>query len=211
MNPIKLLLIAALALLTTATARGDDQMNLTITLDELGDADIEMTMTMSAQQWQRWKQMYGGNPSMLRRDMGQLVGMYDVGKIDLEQDEMQRTMTMTVEARGVADYHGDGEYTVELEDEFGRGDLSGETFTFAYNQRDEDGGMFVKQRVVLPGAAQDIEQRTDSAGDPVLAYTLPAAEVEPVSTGPSWPLLIGGAVAFLLGLGLMPLSVLGKS
>ncbi|MEM7809532.1 MAG: hypothetical protein AAF561_15595 [Planctomycetota bacterium] len=212
MKHLFLFVVAALLLLV-ATARaqvGQTQvmpMTIDIELDELGDATIRFQMTMNAQQWQGWKQQYGDNPSLLRRDMGQFVSQYVVDDFDLDQDDMDRTMVMTIKARGVARHRGDGSYELELEPGMGSGNEQDNGTTFIYNYtQEEDAGvlMTVTQTIKLPEDVEDASERTDSAGRPVLAY-----EVD-VDTGSGGGFLtIAGIVLLVLGLAVVPFAFVG--
>ncbi len=213
MNKITFAFLAVLAFALPASAQVAPQVDvmpvdISIELDELGDAAISFEMKMSAKGWAAWKQQYGDNPSLLRRDMGQFVSQYVVDDFDLEQDEMDRTMKMSVAARGVARHRGDGRYEFELEPEMGDGEPDDAARVFRYNYTQSEGPtavMLMNLKVALPDGAEAATQRTDSAGRPVLAY---AVDVD--TGGGRTMLLIGGIVLTVVGLGILPAAFMGS-
>lgn len=184
-------------------------VDVVIELDPLGDANVSYAMTMTAKQWQAWKQMYGGNPSLLRRDMGKLVSQYATEDFDLEQNEMERKMQLSLRGRGVSRHLGGGRYELELEPEMRTGDIidGGREVRFDYLQDNGPGSVMMMDQIIkLPEGVRDVEQRTDSAGRPVLAY-----EVDVDDGSPGVALLVIGIVSLLAGLALLPLAFVGKS
>jgi hypothetical protein len=183
-------------------------MKIDIALNDLGDATITFEMSMTAQQWAAWKKQYGDNPSLLRREMSGFVSQYVVDDFDLEQDDMARTMKMTVKARGVARHLGGGEYELELEPHMGTGDPEdgGQSFRFNYTEpQDATSLITVNQEITLPDDVEEPEQGTNSSGKPVLSY-----RVDVDDGGTNLWLLIIGIIVTLAGLAMLPLAFSGR-
>ncbi len=210
---MKRLLFLVLCLSFAAEARGVGQqvdvlpVDCVIDVDALGNATFDFKMSMNAKQWQAWKQQYGGNPSLLRRDMGQFVSQYVVDDFDLNQDDMNRTMTMTIKAKGVSRHRGDGRYELELEKVMGNGNAQddGRTFRFSYTEPQGPGSvMLMTTEIKLPDGAEGTSQRTDSAGRPVLAYQVD------VDTGSGGTFLtVAGILLLVGGLAFLPFAFVG--
>jgi hypothetical protein len=205
------LLLAAGNVCAQAAAVETLPVKMVISLDALGDAEITFEMEMSAKQWQAWKQQYGENPSLLRRDMGQFVSAYAVDDFDLDQDDMDRRMTMTIKASGVARHLGDGRYELELEPEMKTGEIidGGREVRFDYTQSNGPGSVMLMDQIVkLPDGATGVEQSTDSTGTPVIEYQVP---IDFGGGGGSIVLLVLGILLTVGGLAVLPIAFLGGS
>lgn len=162
---------------------------ITFTIDEQGDADVQVVMNMNAAQWQNWQQVYGGGRvSVLKREMVRSLAPYFVENFGYEQDDINRTSRITMAAKGVAEYRGDGEWLGEM-------DMKNPSITnvsdnvFLFTTSTMEGGLLMQQnqRVVLPKDAHSIEHDEDAFGNAIFRYQRPATE----HGGLPWMLIVG--------------------
>jgi hypothetical protein len=162
---------------------------ITFTIDEQGDAQVEVTMKMNAAQWQNWQQVYGGGRvSVLKREMVRSLAPYFVENFGYEQDDINRTSRITMAARGVTEYQGDGVWRGEMDmKDPSITDVSDNVFLFTTSTM--EGGLLMQQnqRVVLPEDAHSIEHDEDAFGNAIFRYQRPATE----QAGLPWMLIVG--------------------
>jgi len=162
---------------------------ITFTIDERGDAQVEVTMKMNAAQWQNWQQVYGsGRVSVLKREMVRSLAPYFVENFGYEQDDINRTSRITMAAKGVTEYQGDGVWRGEMDmKDPSITDVSDNVFLFTTSTM--EGGLLMQQnqRVVLPEDAHSIEHDEDAFGNAIFRYQRPAGE----QAGLPWMLIVG--------------------
>ena len=192
-----LFLLTLLGLLLSGIAPAQAQespgltQEITFTINEHGDAHVEVAMKMNAAQWQNWQQMYGGGrASVLKREMVRSLAPYFVENFGYEQDDMNRTSRITMAAKGVTEYEGNGVWRGEM-------DMKDPSITnvsdnvFLFTTSTMEGGLLMQQnqRVVLPEDAHSIKHDEDAFGNAIFRYQRSAAE----HAGLPW-MLIGGLV-----------------
>jgi hypothetical protein len=165
------------------------KQDITFTVDERGDAQVEVAMTMTAPQWQNWQQIYGGGRiSVFKREMERSLAPYFVENFGYEQDDINRSVRITLAAKGVTEYLGNGAWRGEL-------DMKDPSVTsvsqnaFLLTTSTMEGGLLVQQnqRIMLPEDAHSIEHDEDAFGNAIFRYQRPATE----QAGMPWLLLLG--------------------
>ena len=53
-------------------------MGIHAEIDDLGDCEVKLTLKMNAQEWVGWKNQYGNNPSLFKRDISKLFTQFEV-------------------------------------------------------------------------------------------------------------------------------------
>lgn len=175
------------------------EQDATLSLDAKGDAVMEVTFQLSANQWQRWKSNIGEHPDLLRRDLYRQFPGYDLHDFDLKRDDINRRATSTLKARGAATYKGSGRFEIEVEPQMKLVTHTEREWHFASSELAEQGVLF-KQTVkyVLPAGARDARLVEPPDGFRTLSYTVPVGG----GTNP-WPV-----VAAVSALGLAALTIL---
>ena len=162
---------------------------ITFTINEQGDAQVEVAMKMNAAQWQNWQQVYGGGRvSVLKREMVRSLAPYFVENFGYEQDDINRTSRITMAAKGVTEYQGDGVWRGEM-------DMKDPSITnvsdhiFLFTTSTMEGGLLMQQnqRVILPEDTHSIEHDEDAFGNAIFRYQRPASE----HAGLPWTLILG--------------------
>jgi len=189
-----------------ATAQQDTQViqqDIEVIVDSLGNADIAAKFTLPAAQWRMWKQTYGENESLLKRDFEHQYSAVVLKDIKLARDDMNRTATLSMKGEADAEYRGDGVWEVELEKGL-RGTKVSDTEWHFTKTSAEDGAVLQQNFVLkLPTGTKGTQEAVNELGVPVLKYELRAARRSPM-------LPIVGAALGLLGLVAIVLGILRK-
>jgi hypothetical protein len=194
------LLLLAAACANPAAAQQSDSVSRTINqvyqIDDLGDADIEVTFQYSASQWATWKEQYGNRPDIVLRDMRYTMATSVLENFSLEKDDVQRRATGKVKARALARYRNSGQFIIDVPKEMKL--VTGENRDWIFSFTNAVNGEIVSQtlRAKLPANAHDVH--FGSGGDfDNLTYTLDLP-----SSRPTGFLIAGFSLAsfgFLLG------------
>jgi hypothetical protein len=180
------------------------QEDLDVTVDAVGNATFVDKVTRSAIDWEQYKSAYGGNPSLLKRDLQHQYSSMELRDISLANDEMNRVSTLTWKAQATALYIGNGEWQGTIPKGAQASKVSETLWEFTTSYPDQNGITQESFHIHLPNGARGAAQTQNETGDPVLRYTLP----DPAGT----PLLLYvAAVAGLLGAVLLLAGFLGKS
>jgi hypothetical protein len=171
------------------------KQDVVFNIDELGNASMEISAKLNAQQWQNWENSYGDkNVSILKRDMERVLSYFYLYDFDYEQNEMERSYVLSFKAKGLARYLGDNEWRAEMglkDPDFSKLTDNSYLVTSSF----AEGGMIVQtnNKIFFPEAASNIEEDTDEFGLAVFDY-----ELKPASTG-GFPLfLVIGIVLIVL-------------
>lgn len=113
-----MLAIVAMLLAATATraAKADTVLNFDqqVNVNELGDGVFKIHMKFNAAQFQVWEQRFGSNPSLFRREVSKQLSQYELTDIQLEKNEMEREVDVTVKASGVTRNKGEGRVEMDV-------------------------------------------------------------------------------------------------
>jgi hypothetical protein len=201
------LLCTALALLllpgAAPMAAGQEtpivQQDIEVIIDRLGNADLSARFTLPAAQWRMWKESYGENESLLKRDFQHQYSTVVLKDFRLERDDMNRTATLRMKGEADAEYRGDGVWEVELEKGL-RGTRVSDT-EWHFTRTAAEAGAVLQQNLVLrlPAGARNTAESTSELGVPILKY-----ELRPERRSPLLPL--AGGVLGLLGLAALALG-----
>ncbi len=167
-------------------------------IDPLGNGTLTIKMNFTASQFQQWQAKYGQSKSLLKRDLDKLLSQYDTYGWDVTERQMEREITVTLSARGVMRYLGDGRYEFDVPKEWRGGERRENRYTFNYIEALGPGVMAqYAVTLELPASAIDFSDTTGTSGQQVVRYTVPPQPEKPA--GPKIGLLAGGGVLVLLG------------
>lgn len=141
-------------------------------IDRLGDARIEVSEKMTQMQWEGFK---GGplvnDPSISKRNMERAMSTYVIEDFKRDIDDMNRTVKMTLKAKAMAQYKGDGNWELKLDTKNPQiTKLSDNSIMSISNT--VIGGQLTQQifKVYFPDGCGNIQQSTDSFGKAVFTY-----------------------------------------
>ncbi len=110
MNTIKYCILCFCILISTIVFAQQSHQKIEMKIDAIGNAKLNISMTMTAQQWQTWNANYGNNPSALKRDMERAMPAYFVDDFKLEKDDMNRSFNLSLNAYGVCEINKRGKW-----------------------------------------------------------------------------------------------------
>lgn len=144
----------------------------TIKIDNLGDADFQVSEKMTQQQWMNFKQgQLANDPAIARRDMQRSMSAYVIEDFKRDMDEMNRTVTMSLKVKAMATYKGNGNWEMKLDSKDPQiTKLSDNAFMMTSNK--VFGGSLTQQifKVFFPSGASNIQQSTDSFNKAMFTY-----------------------------------------
>jgi len=209
-NPLAhLCMLVLLVLIASVPARADNLQTInideTLNVDPIGNADMVIKFKLTASQFNAWQAKYGQNSSLLKRDLSKYVSKYDTSDWDVQEKQMDREVTVSLKARGVLKYHGDGEFEFTIPKAWRGGDRTNNTYSFNYVESIGQGQIAQHtEKVILPERATNFRDATSEEGDKVIKYTLPAS-----TGGGGWMLWLG-ILAMIGGSGIGASALLVK-
>jgi hypothetical protein len=146
---------------------------LTIKIDNLGDATWELTQNMTQSQWEAWKNStIATDPSIAKRNMERTLSTYEIEDFNRDVDEMNRSAKMTFKVKAMAQYNGNGNWTFKLDSKNPQvSKLADNSYLMTSNMY--LGSVLVQQTVKLffPDGASNIQQSSDSFGKAIFTYS----------------------------------------
>jgi hypothetical protein len=91
------------------------KQKLEISIDEVGNGDLKVSMNMNAAQWQVWLQSLGNNPALLKRSMERSLPAYFLDDYKLEKNDMERTFEFSFKAYGICRVNKRGKWIVNTD------------------------------------------------------------------------------------------------
>jgi hypothetical protein len=150
-----------------------------------------MHMKFDATQFINWQQRYGMNPSLLRREVGKMLSAYDITDFQIDKNEMNREVTVTIAASGATRNMGDGLVEMDVPKEWRLINQDGPELKFNFIEP-LGTGVSIQHHVTvnLPEAATDVSELFPAAGGQNrFTYR------QPTGTRSSMPLVLGIVLA----------------
>jgi len=160
----------------TAGAQNEPRVqleDLDVTVDAVGNARFVDKVTRSAMEWEQYKENYGGNPSLLKRDLQHHYSSTELRDISLTNDDMNRVSTLSWTGDATTEYIGNGQWEGRLPKGAKATKVSETLWEFTVSYPDEQGITQETFHIHLPKGTRGAEQAQNETGDPVLRYTLP--------------------------------------
>ncbi|MCA8960214.1 MAG: hypothetical protein KDC38_06855 [Planctomycetes bacterium] len=195
--------IVALGVPETRMVRAAETMQFdeTIRIDELGDATFAIRIRLNASQFQEWQQRYGMNPSLLRREICRDLTPYEIADFELDKNDLEREILITIAAKGVTRYLGDGHVEFDVPKEWKLVDKDGPELKFNCVEPLSDGNSiqhFITAE--LPPSATEVSDPVPAVGgDHRLTYDVPVRTGSSLGLLAGVPLLIVGIALTLFG------------
>lgn len=149
------------------------QQHIEMTMDNIGNATIELKMTMNAQQWQNWNATLGNNPAALKREIERGMQAYFLDDFKLDKDEMNRSFLLSFNAYGVSNIDKRGTWTIDLEQENAQlTKLTDRKYMFVSTLAEFGGQLQQNYILNLPEKAQEIEVSKNAYGREVFKFKM---------------------------------------
>ena len=148
----------------------------TIQINKLGDAQLELSEKMTAEQWQYFKQQpLMTDVSIAKRNLENSMAAYDLEDFKRDIDELNRTAKISVTIKAKAQYDGDGKWEVKTDQENTQIEkLTDKEYMISDNIA--EGGMLVHEnyKIFFPDGSKDVQQTKDEFGKTKFTYNLGA-------------------------------------
>lgn len=149
------------------------QQKIEMRIDSIGNARLDITMKMNAQQWQQWIGSLGNNPAALKRDIERGMPGYFLDNFKLEKDDMNRSFHLSLDAYGVCKIDKRGNWIIELDEKDTQlTELSSHKYMLV-NSPPEYGGQMQQTFIIsLPETANTIKTDKDAYGKDIFKFTM---------------------------------------
>jgi hypothetical protein len=145
-----------------------------IKIDKLGDATLELSQKMTAEQWENFRQSTLMNDvSIAKRNLENSMSTYDVEDFKRDIDELNRTVKMTISIKAYAQYKGNGDWVLKSDTKNPQvNKLTDQQFMITGNSN--IGGLLVQQiiKIQFPDGSTNVQQTTDTFGKAIFTYKL---------------------------------------
>ena len=175
------ILSLAFLLAAACTVRAQDmQQKIDMAINGLGDATINVSMTLAAQQWQMWNQNFGNDPAALKRDMERSMPAYFLEDFKLEKNDMERSFTVSLKAFGICKVDKKGRWTLETDQKNAQiTELGDGKYMMVQSPKELGGTVQQTTMITFPSEASDIKLEKDAFGKTIFKFGMDA----PASAG----------------------------
>lgn len=156
----------------TALAQQSNQ-KIEMILDEIGNAKLNISMTMNASQWQQWNGTYGSNASALKRDIERSMPAFILDDFKLEKDEMDRSFNLSLNAYGVCEIDKRGRWIMDTDKKNVQLTELTERKYMIVTSPPEFGGTLQQTTIIeFPETANNIKVDKDSFGKTIFKFKM---------------------------------------
>ncbi len=170
-----------------------------ITIDNLGGADVEVSMKLNAAQWDMFKRNIGNNTSILKREMEKALPKYFLSDFNYSEDAMERSYKMKFKTAGMTSINKNGKWEGKLDSK--DPDITKlSDREFVMNSDLLSNGMLIQQvqKIHLPAEAKGAKIEKDSFGKAVLTYTTSTSAASKLSMFAGIGLILAGGALFFI-------------
>nr|WP_321232827.1 hypothetical protein [uncultured Psychroserpens sp.] len=144
-----------------------------MTIDEIGNAKINISMTMNAAQWQQWNGTYGANPSALKRDMERSMPAFIVDDFKLDKDDMNRSFNLSLNAYGVCKIDKRGRWIMDTDQKDAQlTELTEHKYMLVSSPPEFGGTIQQTYMIEFPKSAHKIKVDKDSFGKSIFEFEM---------------------------------------
>lgn len=165
-------------------------------INEIGNATINISMTMNAAQWQQWNGTYGTNASALKRDVERSMPAFVVDDFNLEKDDMNRSFNLSLNAYGVCKINKRGQWIMDTDQKNAQLTELTEHKYMLVSSPPEFGGTVQQTYIIeFPEEAQDIKIDKDSFGKSIFEFEMdnPSSSFSFMRWSSLFLLIVGGS------------------
>jgi len=196
MKTIQQFLGILLVFMTTLVFAQQSNQKIEMILDEIGNAKINISMTMNAAQWQQWNGTYGTNPSALKRDMERSMPAFILDDFKLDKDDMNRSFNLSLNAYGVCKIDKRGRWIMDTDQKDAQLTELTEHKYMLVSSPPEFGGTIQQTYIIeFPEEAEGIKIDKDSFGKSIFEFEMenPSSSLNLIRTSGLILLIVGGS------------------
>lgn len=194
------LILSVIILSSNAMAqevKGQKQV-IDMTIDDLGNASVSVSMKLSAAQWGAFKANVGGNTYSLKRTMEDGLPKYFLTNFNYTEEPMERSYTMKFDVKGFVSNDKNGKWTAKLESKDPNITKLSDREYLINEDMMTDNGIFLQQtqKIHLSARASNSKIEKDSFGSAILTYTIGTPMKNTIITVLGVLLILGGGFFF---------------
>lgn len=185
-----------LMLIAVSVVAQQSNQKIEMILDDIGNAKINISMTMNAAQWQQWNGSYGTNPSALKRDIERSMPAFIVDDFKLDKDDMNRSFNLSLNAYGVCKINKRGEWIMDTDQKDAQvTELTDHKFMLVSSPPEFGGTLQQTYIIEFPEAANDIKVDKDSFGKSIFEFEMdnPSSSFNLMRWSGLFLLIVGGS------------------
>jgi hypothetical protein len=174
MKRIKTIYVKVIIVLMAMVGQAQQaSQKIEMVLDEIGNAKLNISMTMNATQWQQWNGTYGSNPSALKRDIERSMPAFIVDDFKLEKDDMNRSFNLSLNAYGVCKIDKRGRWIMDTDKkEVQLTELSDLKYMIVASPPEFGGNLQQTTIIEFPETANNIKVDKDSFGKTIFEFKM---------------------------------------
>jgi hypothetical protein len=168
-----------------------------ITMDDKGNAAVEVSMKLNASQWDNFKKTIGTNTSIIKREMEKALPKYFLSDFDYSENGMERSYKVKFNVLGMGTLNKGGKWEAQLESK--DPDITKlSDREFVLNQTMTTNGLLINQtqKLHLPSNANGAKVEKDSFGKAMMTYTTSMGLVPRLITYGGVLMMLAGAWLF---------------
>jgi hypothetical protein len=149
------------------------KQTIDMTIDKLGNATMDVAMTLNAAQWDNFKKTVGDNVSLLKRSMEKALPKYYLTDFNYSEQPMDRSYHVKFKALGICSMNKDGVWEAKLDTK--KPDITKlSDNAFLMTEDVLTNGMLVQQtiKLYLPPVAKGAKVAKDTFGKAEITYTM---------------------------------------
>lgn len=173
MKTIQQLLCSLILLMTGSVLGQQSNQKIEMTIDEIGNAKVNISMTMNAAQWQQWNGIYGTNPSALKRDIERSMPAFIVDDFKLDKDDMNRSFNLSMNAYGVCKIDKRGRWVMDTDQKDAQvTELTDSKFMLVSSPMEYGGAVQQTYIIEFPKTAHSIKVDKDAYGKSIFEFEM---------------------------------------
>ena len=173
MKSIIKITILCLFSISIMNGNSQSQQKIEMKIDDVGNAKLNISMTMKAQEWQVWNSNYGNNPSALKLDMEHAMPAYFLDNFKLEKDDMNRSFNLSLNAYGVCEINKRGKWIVDTDQKNAQLTELTKNKYMLVSSLSEYGGQLQQTYIIeLPENAKKIKTDKDAFGKSIFEFEM---------------------------------------
>ncbi len=165
--------LTILLLIVTFAGIGQTHQKIDMKIDSLGNAKINVSMTMTATQWQVWLQTIGNNPAIMKREIERSMPAYFLGDYKLEKNDMERSFNVSLMAYGVCEVDKRGNWTIDTDQKDANlTEITDHKYMLVSTPPELGGNIQQTFTIDFPEAAKNIKVDKDTFGKTIFKFDM---------------------------------------
>lgn len=173
MKTVKLIIVLLIGVYSYNANAQQSNQKIEMVLDNIGNATINISMTMNASQWQQWNGTYGTNPAALKRDLVRSMPAIFVDDFKLEKDDMNRSFNLSLNAYGVCQIDKRGRWILDTDQKNAQlTELTSHKYMLVSSPPEYGGNLQQTYIIEFPEESNNIKVDKDAFGKSIFEFKM---------------------------------------